>query len=81
MITAGGFASAFNPHDSSNAFYPSESNYLVGLGTYVDVHFSRWVQVEGEARWLRFNGFAGENQDNYLIGPKLSGSPGSLAAM
>jgi hypothetical protein len=70
-ITAGGFGSAFNPHDSGNAFYSSESNYLVGLGTYVDVHFSRWIQVEGEARWLRFNGYGGEHQDHYLVGPKL----------
>ena len=70
-ITAGGFGSAFNPHDSGNAFYVSDSSYLVGLGTYVDVHFSRWLQVEAEARWLRFNGYGGEYQDHYLIGPRL----------
>jgi len=26
--------------------------------------------AEGEARWLRFNQYLGETQDNYLIGPR-----------
>jgi hypothetical protein len=70
-ITAGGMVSAFNPNDSNNSAYATGSNYLIGLGTYVDVHFSHWLQVEGEARWLRFNEYSGEHQDNYLIGPKI----------
>jgi len=50
---------------------------LFGAGAYVDVRLKRWVQIEAEARWLRFNqygGFgkyAGIYQDNYLIGPRL----------
>ena len=48
------------------------SNYpLYGVGTYVDLKLYRWVQIEGEARWMRWNQFNGIHQDNYLIGPRL----------
>lgn len=70
-IDAGGFGSAFNPNDGGHAIYGSATNHLAGLGTYVDVHFKHWIQIEGEARWLRFDEYAGEHQDNYLIGPKV----------
>ena len=62
-ITAGGIASGFQSDDAND--------YLVGAGTYVDVHFSHWVQLEGEARWLRWNEYFGEHEDNYLIGPRV----------
>ncbi len=73
-ITAGGLFSGFNP--GSGLIGPGlqasgGGNYLLGLGTYVDVHFTHWIQIEGEARWLRFNQYAGEHEDNYLIGPKV----------
>src|SRR5205814_1404582 len=35
-VTAGGFASAFNPNDGSHPPYGAGTNHLVGLGTYVD---------------------------------------------
>jgi hypothetical protein len=62
-ISAGGMASGFQPDEGPND--------LFGLGTYVDVHFTHWFQVEGEGRWLRFHQYAGEHQDTYLIGPKI----------
>ena len=73
-ITAGGFGSGFQP--GKGQIVPGlradqGNNYLVGIGTYVDVHFTHWIQIEGEARWLRFNEYAGEHEDNYLIGPKV----------
>ena len=70
-ITAGGFGSAFFPNDGSNPPYGSAANHLIGLGTYVDVHFTHWVQIEGEARWLRFEQYSGEHMDHYLAGPKV----------
>jgi hypothetical protein len=70
-ITAGVMGSGFNPNDSNTTAYFAGSNYLIGLGTYVDVHFTHWIQIEGEARWLRFNEYAGEHQDNYFLGPKI----------
>jgi hypothetical protein len=70
-INAGGMGSAFFPNDGSNAPYGAHADYLLGVGTYVDLHFTHWVQIEGEARWLRLNQYAGEHQDHYLIGPKV----------
>jgi opacity protein-like surface antigen len=35
------------------------------------LRFRRWVQVEAEGRWSRFNEFQDINQDNYLIGPRV----------
>jgi hypothetical protein len=62
-ITAGGIASGFQSDDAND--------YLVGAGTFVDFHFSHWVQIEGEGRWLRWNQYFGEHEDNYLIGPRV----------
>lgn len=70
-ITAGAMGSGFNPNDQNNSFYAGGNNYLIGFGTYVDVRFTHWFQVEGEARWMRFNQYAGEHLDNYLVGPKI----------
>ena len=78
-ITAGGMASAFQPDfadtwSSKPPHYPlagSSSSWIFGAGAYVDVKFSRWVQLEAEARWMRFNQFQGIHQDNYLIGPRV----------
>jgi hypothetical protein len=85
-VTAGGIASVFQPdfvYDSwgcapcqpSSTWYPvakAGRQPLLGAGAYVDVVFSRWVQIEAEGRWLRFNRYVGVNQDNYLIGPRVS---------
>ena len=62
-LNAGGMASGFQ---SGN-----ENYWLVGGGAYVDMHFTHWIQLEGEARWLRFNEYYGEHEDNYLIGPRV----------
>jgi hypothetical protein len=70
-INAGGMGSVFAPGDGSNPVYGNGAHVLGGLGTYVDLHFSHWVQVEGEARWLRFTPYSGEHQDHYLIGPRV----------
>jgi hypothetical protein len=63
-LTAGAMASGFNPAYATN--YP-----LIGPGVFVDVHFTHWFQLEAEGRWMRFNDFYGENQSNYLIGPRV----------
>jgi len=53
---------------------------LFGVGAYVDVKFTRWIQLEAEGRWMRFNqltpywapaGSGGIYEDNYLIGPRV----------
>ncbi len=62
-LTAGGLGSMFQPDYGPNTLY--------GVGVYVDLKLTRWVQVEAEGRWLRFHQFANVNQDNYLIGPRV----------
>jgi len=44
---------------------------LYGAGAYVDAEFSRWVQIEAEGRWLRFNQYLGIDENTYLIGPRV----------
>jgi Outer membrane protein beta-barrel domain len=70
-VNAGGMGSAFWPNDGNNPPYGKGADYLVGVGTYVDLHFTHWFQIEGEARWLRFHEYAGEHQDTYLVGPRV----------
>ncbi len=52
--------------------------WLFGVGAYVDVKFTRWIQLEAEGRWSRFNQYnqygitnGGIYQDNYLVGPRV----------
>ena len=70
-ITAGGTMSAFQPDYAGGGFSETAPNRIYGLGTYVDVHFTHWFQVEGEGHWLRFNQLANINESTYLIGPRL----------
>jgi hypothetical protein len=77
-ITAGGMASIFQPDFagrwSASTSLPvpeSSTQPLFGAGAYVDVKLSRWVQLEAEARWQRFNEYYGIYQDNYLAGPRF----------
>lgn len=63
-VTAGAIATGFETRYDTN--YP-----LFGAGAYVDVHFTHWIQLEAEGRWLRFNDYYGETQSNYLIGPRV----------
>lgn len=70
-VDAGGFGSAFQPDYQGGGVASSSANWLFGAGAFVDVRFSRWVNVEAEGRWLRFNQFVNIHQDNYLIGPKV----------
>lgn len=77
-VVAGGMVSVFQPDFAGNWPYyepnpisGSSSYPLIGIGAYVDVNFSRWVGIEAEGRWLRFNQYQDITQSNYLIGPKV----------
>jgi hypothetical protein len=74
-IAAGGEVSGFQPDYAGNGIpqaAPFYNGYLAGLGTFVDVKFTPWIQIEGEARWMRFNKpVGGIYEDNYLVGPRL----------
>lgn len=45
---------------------------LIGIGVNADLSWSPRLTLEGEMRFLRFNGFGGEHQDDYLLGPKFT---------
>jgi opacity protein-like surface antigen len=67
-ITAGALGSAFQPDYTIYSGVQSNSDYLFGIGTYVDIRFTRWIQIEAEGRWLRFNPNLNFSEDNYLAG-------------
>ena len=75
-ISAGALGSMSQPDYAGEGIAQTSPNRLYGLGTYVDVHFSRWVQVEAEGHWMRFNqysndGSAPNGESTYLIGPRI----------
>jgi hypothetical protein len=70
-LTAGGLGSVFQPDYAGQGVAQESPNRLYGIGAFVDARFNRWVQVEAEGRWLRFNQFENIYEDNYLIGPRF----------
>ncbi len=70
-LTAGGMGSIFQPDYAGGNVAQTSSNRLFGVGAYVDIKFTRWIQIEAEGRWLRFNTLNAISEDNYLIGPRL----------
>jgi hypothetical protein len=79
-VTAGGTVSVFQPDYAGTLLcgavicYPlaqSANQPLFGIGAFVDVKLNRWVQIEAEGRWQRFNQYYGVSEDNYLIGPRV----------
>jgi opacity protein-like surface antigen len=70
-LTAGALGSAFQPDYAGGPVEQTSPNRLYGVGAYVDLRLTRWVQLEAEARWQRYNEYLGINEDNYLVGPRL----------
>lgn len=73
-LNVGGMASGFEPGAGAglSSLKPDSSTpWLFGAGVYADLHVSHWVQLEAESRWLRFNEYGGEHEDNYLVGPRV----------
>lgn len=70
-LWAGGELSTFNP----DYYCPNSSpfgcaNQLFGIAALFDFNAtSRWG-AEGEARWLHWHGPSGEQESNYLVGPR-----------
>ncbi len=71
-LEAGALGSMYQPDYADEFIAQTSPNRLYGPGAYVDVHFNRWLQIEGEGHWLRFNQYRGINEDTYLIGPRLA---------
>lgn len=68
-LWAGGEVSSFNPDYSCSSSIPFNcQNQLVGPGAFFDLNVTPKWGVEGEARWLHWNGYGGEIESNYLGG-------------
>jgi opacity protein-like surface antigen len=67
-ITAGALGSGFQPDFTADGGVQSNPDYLFGVGAYVDLRFTRWIQIEGEGRWSRFNPNLSFNESSYLGG-------------
>lgn len=70
-LDAGGMGSVFQPDYAGLGSAETSPNRLYGFGAYADMHFSRWVQIEGEARWLHFNKYLGIDENSYQVGPRI----------
>jgi hypothetical protein len=70
-LDAGGLFSVFQPDYAGFGIAQTSPNRLYGIGAYVDIKVTRWVQFEVEGRWNRFNPYLGITEDNYLAGYKL----------
>ena len=70
-LTAGAMGSVFQPDYAGGGMPLASPQRLFGFGAYADLKITRWIGVEGEARWLRENSYIGINEDNYLIGPRV----------
>ncbi len=65
-ITIGVQASAFRP-DSIAGYTDGD---VVGPGIYFDIDLKPRWGAEGEARWLHWHGSGGQQQSDYLLGPR-----------
>jgi hypothetical protein len=70
-LQAGGLGSVSQPDYAGEGIAQTSPNRLYGAGAFVDARLSRWVQIEGEGRWLKFNQYLGINESTYLIGPRV----------
>jgi hypothetical protein len=65
-ITVGVEASAFRP-DSLPGY---TGGHVVGPGIYFDIDLMPRWGAEGEARWMHWHGSGGQQQSDYLLGPR-----------
>jgi len=45
---------------------------LTGLGAFVDFNWNSRFAAEADLRFLHFNGYQGEHENNYFVGPKYT---------
>lgn len=70
-IYAGGEGSVFQPDYAGRGIAETSPNRLYGVGAFVDLDFSRWVQIEAEGRWANWNQYANNGEHTYMIGPRV----------
>lgn len=67
-LVVGGFASAGQPDYAGGSTAASSPYRLYGAGAFVDYRMSRWIQLEGEVRWLNWNVYQNINEKSYSVG-------------
>ena len=70
-LQLGVLGSAFQPDYAGGGVTGASPQWLWGYGAYADWKMTRWVGIEGEARWLRMNSYINIREDNYLVGPRV----------
>ena len=75
-LSAGALGSLAQPDYDGNCEAATSPNRIYGPGAFIDFHFSRWIQLEAEGRWLRLNqtikpGTTANGESTYLIGPRI----------
>lgn len=81
-LTAGGMGSLFQPDFAGDWVWNTQGTQqtpiagaspqgLFGVGAFVDVKITHWVQIEAEARWMRLHEYEKIYEDNYLAGPRV----------
>jgi opacity protein-like surface antigen len=66
-LWAGGEVSSFNPDYSCSSSIPFKCQ-LIGPAAFFDLNVTPKWGVEGEARWLHWNGTGGQIESNYMGG-------------
>ena len=74
-IRVGGFGSMFQTDYAGNGIAQLVPQPTFGVGAYIDIRADRWLTIESEGRWNRFNEYVAYTtpigEDTYLIGPKV----------
>jgi hypothetical protein len=70
-LSAGALGSMYQPDYAGEGIAQTSPNRLYGPGAFVDAQFNRWLGIEAEGRWLRFNEYLGIDENTYLIGPRV----------
>jgi hypothetical protein len=54
-----------------SASFPYQSErHVYGCGVFANMRWTPHLDLEGDARWLPFGGFAGTTESSYLAGPR-----------
>jgi opacity protein-like surface antigen len=70
-LSVGATVGAFQPDYAGYGVAETSPNRLYGMSAFVDFKINRWIQVEGEGRWLNYNEYNKVNENSYLVGPRL----------
>jgi hypothetical protein len=71
VLSAGAEGAVYQPDYADRGYAETGPQRLYGAGAVVDLRFTRWVQIEAEGRWLRFNEYKNIGENTYMAGPRV----------